>query len=306
MAKTCFYCGKELAPGQRCSCRGSSSTGTGTSGSANTSGSSDAVSSTGTSSTPPDYSSCSADPNQYTKKAKKTKQVWNHADSASGNSKDGFSFSRFIDQVRSRFPSLSKLLRPVMNYIWHPVTTIQNRPQRVSIPKVLIINSIFATFTSLMVLFTYQSNSPFLGMLIDLMFGNTDLFSDHPFLAFVTTSAILWASMIILALCFVMMSKFANRKLSILRALDTISMSSVYMCFADILIFFSVLLGTQGAFTLIFVALVIMGVTHYVSIKNDLMLTDNATFNMLAVSYLLFYLFAQLGIVVIIHIANAF
>lgn len=306
MAKTCFYCGKELAAGQRCSCRGSASAGNRSTGPSGASSSSDAGSTAVSTSAPPDYSSCSADPNQYTKKEKKTKQVWNHADSASGKSKDGFSFSRFIDQVRSRFPSLSKLMRPVMNYIWHPVTTIQNRPQRVSIPKVLIINSIFATFTSLMVLLTYKTNSPFLGMLISLMFGKTDLFSDHPIIAFITTSAILWASVIILAACFVVMSRFTNRKLPFIRALDTISMSSIYMCFADILIFFSVLLGTQGAFTLIFVALVIMGFTHYVSIKNDLMLTDNATFNMLAVSYLLFYLFAQIGIVVIIHIANSF
>ena len=73
----------------------------------------------------------------------------------------------------------------------------------------------------------------------------------------------------------------------------------------SLIIFFSVLLGTQGAFTLIFVALVIMGITHYVSLKQDLMLTDNAAFNMLAVSYLFFYLLAQLGISIIIRIANA-
>ena len=305
MAKTCFYCGKELAAGQRCSCRGSSSAGKGSADTSSASASSNAGTSSGASATPPDYSSCSADPNQYTKKAKKTRQVWNRADSASGNSQCRFSFASFIDQVRSRFPSLSKLLRPVMNYIWHPVSTIQNRSQVVSIPKILIINTIFAAFTSLMVIFTYQSNSPFLGMLLSLMFGKTDLFSDHPLIAFGTVFAVLWACVIILAACFVVLSRFANRKLPFLRALDTVSMSSIYMCFTDILIFFSVLIGTQGAFTLIFVALVVMGITHYVSLKNDLMLTDNATFNMLAVSYLLFYLFAQIGIVIIIHIANS-
>ena len=306
MAKTCFYCGKELAAGQRCSCRGSASAGNGTTGTSGATASSDAGPSSATSSAAPDYSSCSADPNQYTsKKAKKTKQVWNHAGTVSGSSDSRFSFPRFIDQVRSRFPSLSKLLRPVMNYIWHPVSTIQNRSQVVSIPKVLIINTIFAAFTSLMVIFTYKSNSPFLGMLLSLMFGKTDLFSDHPLIAFGTVFATLWACVIILSACFVVLSRFANRKLPFLRALDTVSISSIYMCFADILIFFSVLIGTQGAFTLIFVALVVMGITHYVSLKNDLMLTDNATFNMLAVSYLLFYLFAQIGIVIIIHIANS-
>lgn len=313
MAKTCFYCGKELAPGQRCSCRGTSSPASGTAGSAGASATeaSSADSSSGStshSSTPPDYSSCSADPSHYSKKAsKKTKQVWNHADSGSsaGSSNCRFSFARFIDQARTKFPSVSKVLRPVMNYIWHPVSTIQNRSQKVSIPKVLIINSIFATFTSLMVLFTNKTNSPFLGMLISLLFGKTDLFSAHPFIAFGTISVILWFSVLLLAMCFFVTSRFANRKLSYLRALDTVTMSSIYMCFADILIFFSVPLGTQGAFTLIFVALVIMGITHYVSLKQDLMLTDNAAFNMLAVSYLFFYLLAQIGIAVIIRIANA-
>ena len=328
MAKTCFYCGKELEPGQRCSCRGTSSSANstaGSSGSASASSASAAHSSTaGTydagsasgyssdsthSSAAPDYSSCSADPSHYSKKAsKKTKQVWNHAGAASsgaGASDCKFSFARFIDQVRSKFPSISKVLRPVMNYIWHPVSTIQNRPQKVSVPKVLIINSIFATFTSLMVLFTNRTNSPFLGMLISLLFGKTDLFSAHPFIAFGTISVILWFSVLLLAMCFSVTSRFANRKLPYLRALDTVTMSSIYMCFADVLIFFSVLLGTQGAFTLIFVALVIMGITHYVSLKQDLMLTDNAAFNMLAVSYLFFYLLAQLGISIIIRIANA-
>ena len=328
MAKTCFYCGKELAPGQRCSCRGTSSSSgasSGTSGSSSSAASTDASSSassgtaydTGSSgystaahsTTPPDYSSCSADPTHYSKKAsKKTKQVWNHAGSASsgaGESDCKFSFARFIDQVRSKFPSISKVMRPVMNYIWHPVSTIQNRPQKVSVPKVLIINSIFAAFTSLMVLFTNRTNSPFLGMLISLLFGKTDLFSAHPFIAFGTISVILWFSVLLLAMCFSVTSRFANRKLPYLRALDTVTMSSIYMCFADVLIFFSVLLGTQGAFTLIFLALVIMGITHYVSLKQDLMLTDNAAFNMLAVSYLFFYLLAQLGISIIIRIANA-
>ena len=178
MAKTCFYCGRELAPGQRCSCRGTSSSAGGTAVTSGSSGSSasaspdpathsstagtyDAGSASGYSSdsthssAAPDYSSCSADPSHYSKKAsKKTKQVWNHAGSASsgaGTSDGKFSFARFIDQVRTKFPSISKMMRPVMNYIWHPVSTIQNRPQKVSVPKVLIINSIFATFTSLMV-----------------------------------------------------------------------------------------------------------------------------------------------------------
>lgn len=325
MAKTCFYCGKELAPGQRCSCRGTSSSAGTSSGSSGASASTNGAASAGAtydtgsssgyasaaahSTTPPDYSSCSADPNQYRKKSsKKTKQVWNHAGAASsgaGASDCKFSFARFIDQVRSKFPSISKVMRPVMNYIWHPVSTIQNRPQKVSIPKVLIINSIFAAFTSLMVLFTNRTNSPFLGMLISLLFGKTDLFSAHPFIAFGTISVILWFSVLLLAMCFSVTSRFANRKLPYLRALDTVTMSSIYMCFADVLIFFSVLLGTQGAFTLIFVALVIMGITHYVSLKQDLMLTDNAAFNMLAVSYLFFYLLAQLGISIIIRIANA-
>lgn len=325
MAKTCFYCGKELAPGQRCSCRGTSSSAGTSSGSSGASASTNGAASAGAaydtgsssgyasaaahSTTPPDYSSCSADPNQYRKKSsKKTKQVWNHAGAASsgaGASDCKFSFARFIDQVRSKFPSISKVMRPVMNYIWHPVSTIQNRPQKVSVPKVLIINSIFAAFTSLMVLFTNRTNSPFLGMLISLLFGKTDLFSAHPFIAFGTISVILWFSVLLLAMCFSVTSRFANRKLPYLRALDTVTMSSIYMCFADVLIFFSVLLGTQGAFTLIFVALVIMGITHYVSLKQDLMLTDNAAFNMLAVSYLFFYLLAQLGISIIIRIANA-
>lgn len=333
MAKTCFYCGRELAPGQRCSCRGTSSSAgstavtSGSSGSSasaspdsathsSTAGTYDAGSASGYSSdsthssAAPDYSSCSADPSHYSKKAsKKTKQVWNHAGSASsgaGTSDGKFSFARFIDQVRTKFPSISKVMRPVMNYIWHPVSTIQNRPQKVSVPKVLIINTIFATFTSLMVLFTNRTNSPFLGMLISLLFGKTDLFSAHPFIAFGTISVILWFSVLLLAMCFFVTSRFANRRLSYLRALDTVTMSSIYLCFADVLIFFSVLLGTQGAFTLIFVALVIMGITHFVSLKQDLMLTDNAAFNMLAASYLMFYCLAQLGIIIIIRIANSF
>ncbi len=309
MAKTCFYCGKELEAGQRCSCRGSSKSGTaaGTSqaaASATTASASgsQASSTSGSSSNAADTGAFAGESEKKKSGKEKRKQVWNEDRKA----KTRFSFSRFIDQVRSSFPSISKLMRPVMAYIWHPVTTIQNRSRIVSIPKVLVINSIFATFTSLMVLFTNRTNSPFLGMLISLIFGKTDLFSEHPFIAFVTISAILWFCVLLLALCFFVLSRFANRKLSYLRALDTVTMSSIYLCFADVLIFFSVPLGTQGAFTLIFVALVIMGITHFVSLKNDLMLTDNVAFNMLTASYLMFYFLAQLGISIIIRIATLF
>ena len=304
MAKTCFYCGKELAAGQRCSCRGSSKTGA----TAETPVSSASSTASATSSSSSAYSGSSAEAasagaftgENAKKKAKKekTKQVWNEEQKAQNR----FSFAKFIDQVRSNFPSISKLMRPVMAYIWHPVTTIQNRSQVVSIPKVLLINSLFAALTSLMVIFTSFTDSPFLGMLISLIFGKTDLFSDHPVMAFFVMSAILWLCVLILALCFTWTSRLVNRKLPFLRALDTVSISSIYMCFADVLIFLSVLFGSRGAFTLIFVAMVIMGICHYVSIKQDLALRDNSAFNMLAISYLLFYVLAQLGTNIFIRI----
>jgi len=330
MAKTCFYCGRELAAGERCNCRGTatrvgtddpsrSSAGNANTGygaasaksySAGSSASSESSSSSTSSKT--DAKAEKAAAKEQQKKAKKTKQVWNRAgtgtpDSPYGSTQTGGSkFSTFITKVRALFPSFSKTLRPVMSYIWHPVTSIQNRSQVVPIGKMLVINTLFATLTSLMVLFTNSTNSPFLGMLISLMFGKTDLFTAHPFIAFFTISAILWVCIIILAGCFMLTSRFANRKLSFLRALDTVSMSSIYLCFADILIFFSVLLGTKGSFTLIFVALIIMSIAHFVSLKHDLTLTDNATFNMLAVSYLLFYALAQLGIGIIIRLVTLF
>ena len=322
MAKICFYCGKELQPGVRCSCRGSgkpaggASSGAGSSSSSQTSSS---YSQTASSSSSAASSSAFSQKEEKPKKQKekKGKQVWRRATSGSADSAYGnewtkqkddtrFSFSRFIDQVRARFPSLSKILRPVMSYIWHPVTTIQNRARVVPIGKTLLIHSLFAALTSLMVLFTNSTVSPFLGMLIDLMFGKTDLFTEHPLIAFFTISAILWFCVLLLASCFFITSRFANRKLKFLRALDTVTMSSIYMCFADVLIFLSVLLGTRGSFTLIFVALIIMSITHFVSLKNDLGLSENATFNMLAVSYLLFYTLAKLGTGIIIRVATLF
>ena len=193
-------------------------------------------------------------------------------------------------------------MRPVMTYVWHPVSTIQNRSQVVPVATMLIVNSLFAVLTSLMVIFTSATDSPFLGMLISLIFGKTDLFSEHPVTAFFIMSAILWLCVLILALCFTWTSRLVNRKMTFLRALDTVSISSIYMCFADALIFFSVLLGSRGAFTLIFVALVVMGICHFVSIKQDLVLRDDVAFNMLAVSYLLFYVLAQLAVTILIRI----
>ncbi|MBO4651608.1 MAG: hypothetical protein J5653_10500 [Clostridiales bacterium] len=295
MAKTCFYCGKELEAGQRCSCRGSSKT-----QAAPETAQASASATTSSASFQEAASTGAFSEGSKKKKAKKekTKQVWNEERKAETR----FSFSKFIDQVRSSFPSISKLMRPVMAYIWHPVTTIQNRSQVVSIPKVLLINSLFATLTSLMVIFTSFTDSPFLGMLISLIFGKTDLFSDHPVMAFFVMSAIFWVCVLILALCFTWTSRLVNRKLPFLRALDTVSISSIYMCFADILIFLSVLFGSRGAFTLIFVAMVIMGICHYVSVRHDLALGDNSAFNMLVISYLLFYFLAQLGVNILIRI----
>ncbi|MBO4495891.1 MAG: hypothetical protein J5752_08565 [Clostridiales bacterium] len=344
MAKTCFYCGKELAPGERCGCRGTSSrvasnTNGATTGkpadsaygsasaknySSNSSASSSSSDSSASSSQKKDAAASKADAKaakaaareqkKREKQAQKNKQVWGRAGTSTPDSPYGTgsgastggrpTFSGFITRVRALFPSFSKVMRPVMSYIWHPVTTIQNRSQVVPIGKMVAINTLFATLTSLMVLFTNRTNSPFVGMLISLMFGKTDLFSAHPITAFFTISAILWFSVMLLACCFMLTSRIVNRKLSLLRALDTVTMSSIYMCFADVLIFFSVLLGTQGSFTLIFVALIVMGIAHFVSLKQDLTLTDNSAFNMLAISYLMFYALAQLGIGIIIRVAT--
>lgn len=304
MAKTCFYCGKELEAGQRCSCRGSSKSGTtagtsqATASAATSSASSSSSATSGPSANTADTGAFAEGSKKKKAKKEKTKQVWNEERKTSTR----FSFSKFIDQVRSNFPSISKLMRPVMAYIWHPVTTIQNRSRIVSIPKVLLINSLFAALTSLMVIFTSFTDSPFLGMLISLIFGKTDLFSDHPVMAFFVMGAIFWVCVLILALCFTWTSRLVNRKLSFLRALDTVSISSIYICFSDILIFLSVLFGSRGAFTLIFVAMVIMGICHFVSVKQDLALSDNSAFNMLVISYLLFYFLAQLGVNVLIRI----
>ncbi len=311
--KTCFYCGRELAPGQRCTCRGKAGSASGggreTSTAANTSSSYSASSSSAETfssgaSADPDTRKSDKEAAKAEKKAekaakktqKKEKQVWNQ------DKQPRFTFATFITQVRSTFPSMSKLLRPVMSYIWHPVSTIENRPAVVPINKVIIVNTLFATLTSLMVLFTTFTDSPFLGMLISLIFGKTDLFSAHPVTAFFVLSAMLWLSVLILSLCFTLTSRLVNRRMTFLRALDTVTISSIYMCFADVLIFLSVLFGTRGAFTLIFVALVIMGICHFVSIRHDLAIKDDSAFNMLTISYLMFYVLAQLGINILIRI----
>ena len=309
--KTCFYCGRELAPGQRCNCRrkaGSSSGGKEeASSTGNTSASYSASSTTSESFSSGSVGNTNASDKESFKAEKKTekaakksqkkeKQVWNQ------DKKPKFTFATFITQVRSTFPSVSKLMRPVMSYIWHPVSTIENRPAVVPVKKVVIVNTLFATLTSLMVLFTTFSDSPFLGMLISLIFGKTDLFTAHPFTAFCVLSAMLWLSVLILSFCFTLTSRLVNRRMTFLRALDTVTISSIFMCFADVLIFLSVLLGTRGAFTLIFVALVIMGICHFVSIRHDLAIKDDSAFNMLAVSYLMFYVLAQLGINILIRI----
>ncbi len=331
MAKTCFYCGRELTPGERCNCHGSATrvntqgtsatgasaaSGAGASGSTSSSGTSGyGTSASGASSSSSTYGTSGANAGSASQsgsgssatgraerkqKKQKEKQVWNQ------DKKQSLTFSAFITKVRSIFPSLSKLLRPILAYVWHPVTTIQNRPQVVPVLKMLIVNSLFALLTSVMVVFTSHTDSPFLGMLISLVFGRADLIAEHPMLSMIGFSVILGICVLILAACFTFTSRLVNRKLSFLRALDTVSMSSIYMCFADVLIFISVLLGSRGAVTLMFVAFVLMGIAHFVSIKQDLALSDNATFNMLAISYLEFYVLAQLAVNIILRVMSLF
>lgn len=312
--KTCFYCGRELEPGQRCSCRGGSSTKVkGGASSAQTSASSTSANSASSDSSAT-YSAASADRaaqdskesssrSARMKKArtKPTKQVWNEKPA----SEKKHSFTKFITKVRSSFPSASKLLRPVMSYIWHPVSTIESRPAVINVWKSLIINTLFSLMTAAMVMVTAKTNSPFLNMLIELIFGKTDLFTAHAWLAYTIMVVLLWACVLILALSFTLASRLANRKMSFAHALDTVSISSIYMCFTDALIFISILFGTRGTFTLVIVALVIMGIAHFVSIRHDLALSNDATFNMLVVSYLMFYVLAQVAANIIIRLMVA-
>ncbi|HOO61685.1 MAG TPA: hypothetical protein PKV44_04590 [Bacillota bacterium] len=307
MARYCFYCGNELKPGEKCTCR--------------TSANNSSHTASGKSASPFTYTqnqstkTASAKPNQQAKsdthstsdksnsKAKKTAKKKNgKTEKSSGQrvvspneeNRGHFRLSTLLSQIRAAFPSFSKALRPAWNMIAHPSTTISTVSSRHSIKRIIGASLFFSAISALLALKLTESNSPFFTMVMSLLFGEllTYMYA-HPFITLGLFFSIVIICVLVLAGCFAVVSRLFNRKLSFLRALDVVSISSFYMSFMETLLMISLLLGSQGAFTIVFISLILMGVAQFIAFRTQLTMCENKTFLFLFISYALFYILSQ-------------
>ncbi len=278
MAKFCFYCGRELKPGEICSCRNKSDRPKGTASSKKSS--EDSRKQTG-------------------RPSGKSRQT------SRGTARRMYTFlpriRTFADQIRTLFPTITYQVKSGIQYFSRPASKILFESKRQKRPHTYIKIVIFSLLTALISLLMSTSGATlFLSVCSSIFGSNTYLLYSQPLLSFLAISTITFLSVIILAVCFYASAILANRRIAFRKALDQVSISLVYLFTAEIILLLSLVLGSRGTFSLILIALLLMGITQFISFRSVTGLSEDKTL-LITIST---YCFAYMLLKVLLFVAN--
>lgn len=296
MAKFCYYCGQELAPGEKCKCKGknsrnSSASSSGSAGSSGTSRNGTSNSSNARSSSNKEKSSTGSGAKIRTSRVKKS-------------GRNGFRLKTFTDQLRTLFPTLSSGTVSGANYILRPSTKIRSESLRAKRPFSFVTILFFMFLTALLTTLLIDSDSHlFVGMLVSI-FGQKglDYYIKYRLQAFFVISGFALLFVVVLTASFYIASRFSNRKPTFRKTLDLVSISLVYVQLMEIVLLITILFGSSGAFSLIFISLILMGLAQLLSFRNALGLTEDSIFQMIFFVYTTTYLILRLCLFILLTI----
>jgi len=263
MARYCFYCGSELAQGKRCQCQQSQSF-----RKSEERQSEPASSATETSSEAPPTKNKS----RKTAKKKKNKRK----------------FSTLSDQLWTLSPLLGQSILSTALYFSRPSTKIRQEAVRPKRTTTYCSIFAFAVTTGLvsMVLLTSSSNILY-KMLTALINLDAYVLTRNKFATFVFFFFAAIFYILILAASFRISCAFARKKIKYRRILDLLAISLIYVVFIEGLLLIFSLFGSAGTISLMAAAACMMVLANYLSLRNALGLSEDATLLITAFSYCL-------------------
>lgn len=290
MARYCFYCGRELSPGEKCTCR-SENSGTSSKDSKRQSKDTNSRTDGESGSAKGGRSRASSGPRIHKERKKKA-------------ARPAFRLRTFTDQLRTIFPTFSSGATSGAGYLLRPATKIRQESLRARRSFSIINIAAFVVTTGLLgVLLVYSGSHLFVGMM-NSIFGKEALnfCLDKPVLACVSLMVLSLAFVFVLSLGFFIASRFGNRKPTFRKTLDLVAVSLVYVQIPELILLVSIILGGRSSIALLFVSLILMGMAQLLAFRSALGLSEDVIFLMIVFVYSSTYLVAKLMIFILVSV----
>ncbi len=282
MAKFCFYCGRELAGGERCHCKDSGAYTSKSSNNGTSQGGSGYAyqTATQTGSATGDVHSRYKAPGIFMRIKsyfyKKQRQL-----------------HTFKDQVRTGFPGILPFLMGGVRYLTRPAIKIRQESMKskraFSIPFLVIFSLLSGLIAYLMI---HSGTTLFSSFLTQLLGPDLAYLYAHPavsFLAMTVLSALLIGAM---CLAFYVALRFQGRKATFRKIIDLVSISIIYLFIVELLMLVGQIGGGPGSLSLLLLGLLVMVIANFLSFRTAFNLTEDAAFSLLGFVYLFcFFLF---------------
>lgn len=307
MARYCFYCGRELTVGEHCHCKDPSKAGnnqsSGPSSSKDTSagsGSSYAYQTAGAGTKAGFGGTSTGAKARSSTKTRHARSSWNKKRSSTAQSffdrvgklqQQFLHLRTFRDQVLTLFPNITKGFSSGIQYLTRPASKIRQESMRVKRPYSYFNIISFSILTGILTLLMGRSGAPLFANLIAVVFGSVQsLLFTNPMLTFTGLTVLSFLFVMSMCLSFYIAARFSNRKPTFRKVIDLVSISLVYLLIMETFILITILLGSRGSLLLILISLLLMGVTHLLSFRNALGLTEDTAFFFLIFVYVFCYI----------------
>lgn len=293
MAKFCFYCGQEIAPGEKCKCRcasGEERSGGSKRGGKNAQ-SADKKNAGGSAKSTEEGRASSGPRIRRPKRTKVTRP--------------SFRLGTFTDQLRTLFPTFSSGAMSSSGYFLRPATKIRQESLKAKRPFSLVTVLLFSLLTGLLGVILVYSRSHLFTVMLDSIFGKQALefCLNRPFAAFGALVLITSAFVMILTSLFYLSSRFGNRKPTFRKTFDLVSVSLVYVQIPEIILLISTLMGGRSSISFLFISLILLGLAQLLAFRSALGLSEDAIFLMILFVYAGTYLISKLLVFLLITVA---
>ena len=269
MARYCFYCGRELSPGERCSCK-------------------EPTHAENNGGKPKDRSHTESKAGTSTASHKKARGYSSRAGKI--RPRPSVFWKTFLDQLRTLFPTFSVGIRNFFQYFYRPagkITRESLRSRKRSTIPVLVVAAFLSGAAAFLLL---RAGSPLFESAVHMLLGDdiTELYS-HPWFALLGFILLAGLSLFILITSFYVVIRLSNRKTSYRRVADLVSISMIYLIVMEIFLIVTLLGGSRGSVSLLLISFVLMAAAHFLSFRSALALSEDMVFFVMIASYLVTY-----------------
>ena len=246
MARYCFYCGCELASGEKCKCRLNKN------------------------------QSDTPEPNTDSRDKENTSSHAGFRHRA----------STAKDQISALFPLILQGLLYTGHYFTRPATKIRQESIRLhrhsAIPSIISICCMSGFVCTAMLT---EGSSTFL-IFISSVGLRTTPFRHHPLFSFFFFSTLIAIWFFIVCISFFIASVIIGKKLKFRRLLDLITIPSIYILAMEILILCTIPFGGSGSLTFFISAIIFLFLGNHTAFRNALSLQDDQAIFFVVFPYL--------------------